>query len=244
MHFKIKSCLILALVFSFSKKTISQGNVFQNNNLVAGYTVGNNKLALPSYNDNGEYEGNPYFSKDWIKGSVKTTDNQEFSNKLLFMYDKVAGDLYFKKQDSATIMEADKNKIYSFTLITDKPHTFVRSEFYSVDYPGKFFEALVLNDKKYSLLKYTITSFQKPVTSKASQAMMESLSPGKYVDKVVYFIVLNKALQPVELKKKSFVKALNSSDAEKAEAYIKNNNGNFNESYIISMLTDINGSAQ
>jgi hypothetical protein len=62
-------------------------------------------------------EGKPYFSKDWVKGSVKTIMNEEFSNKLLFMYDKVGGRLFFKNEDSAMVMEADGGMIYSFTLI-------------------------------------------------------------------------------------------------------------------------------
>ena len=132
---------VFLLIIGFSKKTISQGNAFQNNYLVAGYAVGDNKVGLP-YEINGEHEGNPYFSKDWVKGSVKTTDNQEFSNRLLFIYDKIAGNLYFKNQDSTTIMEADKSKISSFTLITDKPHVFMQGGAFSTDYAGKFIEVL------------------------------------------------------------------------------------------------------
>lgn len=52
--------------------------------------------------------------------------NEEFSDKLLFMYDKVDGKLFFKNQDSAMIMEVDKRMIYSFTLISDRPHFYER----------------------------------------------------------------------------------------------------------------------
>ena len=240
---KCKYLFIFFVAIGFSKKGLSQGNVFQNNYVAAGYAVGDNKLALP-FEVNGQYDGNPYFSKDWVKGSVKTTDNNEFHDKLLFIYDKVDGNLYFKKQDSTTIMQADKSKIYSFTLLTDKPHTFMQGDFFSKDYAGKFFEVLLLDDKKYSLLKYTTTSFQEPETSKASQAMTESISHGKYVDKGTYFLYFDNTLQPIELKKKTFSKTLKPDDVSKADEYIKETNGNFNEAYVILMLQDINSSGQ
>jgi hypothetical protein len=236
---KWKYWFILLLVIGFSKKAITQGNVFQNNTVIVG-TV---RSSLPTYKENGEYEGNPFFSKDWVKGSVKTTDNQEFSNKLLFMYDKFTGYLYLKKQDSDTTMVDDKSKIYSFSLVTDKPHIFIRSELFSADYPGKFFEVLVLDDKRYSLLKYTEAVYEKPRTAKAAEKTV-TIAPGRFTDNVTYFISFNKVLQPVELKKKSFVKSLDPNDAAKAEAYIKNNYGDFDESYIINMLDDINEDGQ
>ena len=217
----------------------SGGNSFQSQSPYTGHLVNGFEVVLPTYNSGGE-EGNTYFSKDWIKGSVKTITNEEFSNKLLFMYDKVGGKLFFKNEDSATIMEADGGLIYSFTLVTDKPHTFMRADLFSRDYTGKFFEALVFNDKKYSLLKYTVTNFEPTTTSKASQAMTQTLSNGRYVDKVTYFLFFSNMLQPVELKKKVFPKSLPGTDYDKAEAYIKMNSGNFNESYAARLLEALN----
>ena len=137
-------------------------------------------------------------------------------------------------------MEADESKIYSFSLITDKAHLFMRGDLFSRDYTGKFFEVLVFNDKKYSFLKYTTTSFEPSVTIKASQTMTQSFSTGKYVDKINYFLFYNNILQPVELKKKTFPKALDSTAYDKAEFYIKNNNSNFNELYVTRLLETIN----
>ena len=78
----------------------------------------------------------------------------------------------------------------------------MRADLFNHDYKGEFFEALVFNDKKYSLLKYTVTNFEPTTTSKASQAMTQTLSNGRYVDKVTYFLFFSNMLQPVELKKK------------------------------------------
>ena len=234
---------VLLSAFIFFENASAQssgGNSFQSQSPYTGRLVNGFDVLLPTYNSGSDVGGKPYFSKDWVKGSVKTIKNEEFSNKLLFMYDKVGGKLFFKNEDSATIMEADGGMIYSFTLITDKPHVFMRADLFNSDYTGKFFEALVFNDKKYSLLKYTATNFEQATTSKASQAMTQTLSNGRYVDKETYFLFFNSTLQPVELKKKAFPKALNNADYDKAEAYIKMNNGNFNESYASKLLETLN----
>ena len=102
---------------------------------------------------------------------------------------------------------------------------------------------LVLDEKKYSLFKLTRTEFQHTQTSAASQAMTESISPGKYVDNATYFLYANSVLQPVELKKKNFVKAMNA-DVDKAQKYVDENKGNFNESYVIQMLNTLNSETE
>ncbi|HEX5152250.1 MAG TPA: hypothetical protein VFW07_12440 [Parafilimonas sp.] len=89
-------------------------------------------------------------------------------------------------------------------------------------------------------MKYTATDFESITTSKASQAMTQMLSAGNYIDKETYFLFYNNTLQPVEFKKKSFPKALDNADFDKAEAYIKMNNGNFNESYASKLIESLN----
>ena len=108
---------------------------------------------LPSYGLNSEGASNTYFSKDWVKGSVTTTDNQTYSEGLVFMFDKVGRQLYFKNVDSATVMQADMSKVSLFSLITDKQHIFIKGDLLNKDFSGEIFEMLVLDEKKFSLLK-------------------------------------------------------------------------------------------
>jgi hypothetical protein len=136
-------------------------------------------------------------------------------------------------------MKADMSKIASFILITDKAHTFINGNLISKDYNSKFFEVLLLDEKHYSFLKLTETDLQHAETSKASQAMTESISAGSYVDTDKYFLLVDGNLQQIELKKKSFPETLGK-DEDKAENYIKSKNGNFNETYVVNMLTSIN----
>lgn len=237
---------VLLLCFNFYQGINAQvtgGNAFQTQNIYTGYAVSGNDVVLPVYKGSSDVQGSPFFSKDWVKGSVTTTDKNTYSDKLEFMYDKTDNTLYVKNIDSNKILKADISKISSFSLITDKQHTFVKGDLVNKDYTGKFFEVLVLDEKKYSLFKLTRTEFQHTQTSAASQAMTESISSGKYVDNATYFLYANSVLQPVELKKKNFVKAMNA-DVDKAQKYVDENKGNFNESYVIQMLNTLNSETE
>jgi hypothetical protein len=237
---------VLLLCFNFCQNINAQvtgGNAFQTQNIYTGYAVSGNDVVLPVYKGGSDIQGSPFFSKDWAQGAVTTTDKNTYSDKLEFMYDKTDNTLYVKNTDSNKILKADISKISSFSLITDKQHTFIKGDLVNRDYTGKFFEVLVLDEKKYSLFKLTRTEFQHAQTSAASQAMTESISPGKYVDNVTYFLYANNVLQQVELKKKAFVKAMNAGE-DKAQTYIDENKGNFNESYVISMLNTLNSESK
>jgi hypothetical protein len=218
----------------FETIQLTGGNYFQKTDL-----VNNNDVMLPSYGLNDEGANNTFFSKDWVKGSVTTTDNQTYSEGLVFMFDKVGHQLYFKKADSATIMEADMSKVSLFSLVTDKQHIFIKGELVNKDFSGEIFEMLVLDEKKFSLLKSIINVYQQPSGSSAAKAMTQTETPGKYVDKPVYYMYANNSLQQIELKKKSFFKALGS-DELKAEAYTQNHHDNFNEEYAVNLLTYLN----
>ncbi len=219
---------------AFETIQLTGGNYFQKTGL-----VNNNDVMLPSYGLNGEGADNTYFSKDWVKGSVTTTDRQTYSDGMVFMFDKVGRQLYFKKVDSATIMEADMSKVSLFSLVTDKQHIFIKGDLLNKDFNGEIFEILVLDEKRFSLLKSIINVYQQPSGNSAAQAMTQTQTPGKYVDKPVYYIYGNNSLQQIELRKKSFFKALGP-DELKAEAYTQNHHGNFNEEYAINLIAFLN----
>lgn len=235
-------CFALVFVLcGLCAKTRAQNN-FQSSSPYTGkiVNVNGNDIMLPSYNASAvKIEGSSYFSKDWVKGSVTTTDNVVFSKNLLFMYDKTNNELYYKARDSSVTYKVDREKILAFNLITNHPHIFMKADFFDKDHAGEFFEVLVLDEKKYSLLKYVKAIYEENATSKASQAMTENFSNGRYVDNVKYFLFKNGAATEVMLKKKKFEEVLGV-DFDKAEAYLKNHNGSFNEEAAIGLLTEIN----
>ncbi|MBV9963063.1 MAG: hypothetical protein JO072_12520 [Parafilimonas sp.] len=213
---------------------LTGGNYFQKQNL-----ENNNNIGLPGYTAQDEIDNDAYLSKDWVKGSVTATDRNIYGADLVFMYDKINGNLYFRKPDSAVVMQADMDKIISFNLLTDKPHVFIKSDFFAGADKNKFYEVLVLNDKNYSLFKFTKREYQQSNDNKAAQAITQSLTSGAYQDKTTYFLYYNSVLKPVELRKAAFLDAM-VIKKDKADLYCQNHKGKFNEDYVIKMLNEIN----
>jgi len=209
----------------------------------SSYIVNNNNFVLPTYAHGGDVAGNPYFSKDWASGTLTTVDNHVFGEGLVFMYSKVDGRLFFKETDSSVVMQADAAKILSFTLNTDKPHTFVRTDAFTKEYSGNFYEVLVRGEKKYSLLKLTTAEFEENTTAAASNVMTVTSSAGSFSDKVKYYICKDGQLTQVSLKKKSFQSTI-ASDKDKAEKYFQEHSGSFNEDAAIGLITEINAQVE
>lgn len=218
---------------AFEKIQLTGGNYFQKANL-----INSNDIMLPSYGFNGEGADNTYLSKDWVKGSV-TKDNQTYSEGLVFMFDKVNRQLFFKQNNSADIMQADMSKVSVFSLVTDKQHIFIKGDLLNKDYTGEIFEIMLLNEKKFSLLKSILSVYEQPSGNSAAQAMTQTTSPGKYADHSIYYIYSNNILQQTDLKKKSLLKVLAPYEL-KAQSYMKNHKENVDEPYVIELLNFIN----
>jgi hypothetical protein len=237
MRLFFASAFSLFFISCFAQtSTVSIGDDFK---LMSNYTTSNatGYSVIPIYKSNN-IDGNPFFSTSWLPGSVVTKDGKTFDNRLQFMFDKYDNSLYYKEKDSTTIMKIDLSLVSSFTINSDKPHLFMPAGIFSKDYTGQFFEVLLF-DNKYSFLKLTQTTLQKPAYSEVAQ-VVNNAQNSKFVDKVSYFLYTNGKLQPIELKKKDFIKGLDADAAGKAEAYYKDNDGKFNEMYVINMLDDIN----
>jgi len=230
------------LLCCFLSAQVQAQNSFQSGSPYTGttVTVNGNDVMLPAYAaTKDKFEGSTYFSKEWVAGSVTTTDNTVFSANILFMYDKMNNELYYKKRDSQTTWKVDLTKVSGFSLQTDRPHIFMRADYFNKDYTGQYFEVLLLDEKKYSLLKYMKVTYEENISSKGSQAMNQNFSTGKYVDNIKYFLFKDGISTEVTLKKKRFEEALGA-DSEKAQAYFKDHGGSFNEQAAVSLIAEVN----
>ena len=230
------------LLCSFLGTQLQAQNSFQSGSPYTGttVTVNGNDVMLPAYaTTKDKFEGSTYFSKEWAAGSVTTTDNTVFGASLLFMYDKMNNELYYKKRDSQTTWKVDLTKVSGFSIQTERPHIFMRADYFNKDYTGQYFEVLLLDEKKYSLLKYMKVTYEENISSKGSQAMNQNFSTGRYVDNVKYFLFKDGISTEVTLKKKRFEEALGA-DSQKAQAYFKDHGGSFNEPAAVSLIAEVN----
>ncbi len=189
----------------------------------------------------GIVNGNQFFSSSWCEGTVSTNFNETFGKNYSFLFDKVRQELFMKWKDTAVILLADKKQISSFTLNTDRVHYFMAGSKFDPALTEIFFEVLVGNEKKYTLLKQVKTKFVK-----ADNRDMEKIKLGEnydsFVDEVTYYLFCNHFLQQVSLKAKS-IKKISSVDQNKINTYFFNHPDNkVDENFIMKLVQFLNES--
>jgi hypothetical protein len=137
------------------------------------------------------------------------------------------------------MFEADKNQIYSFTIITDKEHLFEPVSHFAPEQKNGFVEVLVKNDSSYSLIK------QVKTTRTAVRMINVKLDGGynQFSDKASYYISFKNGLpKHIHFNKKSIMAALSSSKADFVNAYFKqfNSNSRVDLQFVTSFLQKLN----
>jgi hypothetical protein len=187
-----------------------------------------------------DVDGSQFFFPDWQKGEVVTKNKEVFNTRLLFVYDKVRQELFIRQKDSSLILLGNKEDINSFTLKDGyKEYNFVNSVFYSKIKPEVFYQVLVADSSKLTLLKYIKTSFVR-----ADKTDMMKQREGKvydaYIDKYTYYIVMGKGeLQTVQLKTKSLKKTFADLNIN-PDHYLNEHTGVIDEDYVIDMVRQLN----
>jgi hypothetical protein len=195
--------------------------------------------AYQSYSNN-QVLGSPYFLPDWHKGEVITSDKQVFSDGFMFSYNKFLQELFIRTTDSSTTLLGDKNRINGFTLTDgDKQYHFANSSLFSSAKPFVYYQVLVYDSSKITLLKLVFTSFVK-----ADKNDMMKLKEGDifdaYVDNNLYYIVKGGgAPVPIELKSKSFRKVFSDLRID-SKKYMDAHYGPFDEDYLIALVRQLN----
>lgn len=214
--------------------TLGMGKEFKS---IAGFgRIQSGFEGLQTYNS-GNVNGNQFSTDSWSLGSVTTTDKQVISN-YLFLYDKVRQELFLKAKDTDLVVLADKNQIISFTINSDKPHTYYHAELYDQEQAGSFFELLVQNNK-YTLLKLTKTTFEK-----ANPNDMEKVKQGifndAFIDHTTYYIYSNNKAEKVALNQHALNKILKESRTKTDEFFTLHQNDEVNEKLLISLINYLN----
>ena len=90
-------------------------------------------------------------------------DKESFNKGLRFSYDKVRQELFIRHEESTEILLGSKMQIHSFILVGDdkKQYNFVNSSLFTNEDPQVFYQVLVSDSSKLTLLKYTKTNFRK-----------------------------------------------------------------------------------
>ncbi|MDE3144463.1 MAG: hypothetical protein KGL19_09930 [Bacteroidota bacterium] len=234
------SCCILCvnLVFSQDISAIGMQNEF---NAISKFgRVQTNGQGFQSYSS-GTVNGSQFYYPNWTAGSVITANKALIKNDMyLFLFDKVRQELFIKLKNSDTVLLADKNQIYSFTLnAPDKTPFFESGSHFDSNNKDIFYEVLVKNENAYTLLKFVKTSFVK-----ASPYDMEKIKAGnnydEFKDEITYYISYKNGLpQKVDLKEKS-IKKVFSNTKQIQDYFQQNGSAHIDEQFLIKLIQSFN----
>jgi hypothetical protein len=240
-----KSAIILPLLFIASETLFSQttnvamGQEFAELAAHQGY-ASNGFSAYQNYTSS-QVNGSQFFLSEWSRGEVVTIRKEVFNENLQFIYDKVRQEIFIRKKDSALILLANKDEIQSFSLKDDKGNQFhfVNSKLFTDERPEVYYQVLVYDSSKLSLLKYIKTTFVK-----ADYHDMMKVKEGEvydaFVDKYIYYLLkADGALQSVELKTKAVKKVFGELNIS-FQNYMSTHYGPVNEEYLIDMVKQLN----
>ena len=182
-----------------------------------------------------------FFLPDWESGEVITINNQIFYDGLVFAYDKVRQELFIRKKDSSDILTGNKEEIKSFSLKDGNQgqYHFINSKMYTAKKPEVYYQQLVYDSAKLSLLKLNSCTF---VRADPTDMMKQKQGAAKdaFVDSYSYYIVKgNNEPHPVQLKNKSVKKTLTDLNVS-PDAYLNEHPGQIDEDYLIAMIKKLN----
>jgi hypothetical protein len=196
--------------------------------------------AFQSYASN-QVNGSQFFIANWRPGEVILMDKESFKEGLMFSYDKVRQELFIRLKDSAAILQGIKEQIYSFSLVgaDGKKYHFVNSSLFTNETPEFFYQVLVYDSSRLSLLKYTKTTFVKADMTDIMK-VKEGDIYDSFVDNYTYYIVKEHGVpQIVQLKSKSLKKVFADLKID-PQKYMNDHPGSIDEDYLIDMIIQLN----
>jgi hypothetical protein len=238
------SIILPALLISTSSLSaqvtnVAMGQEFAELAAHQGY-ASNGYSAYQNYTS-GQVNGSQFFLPAWAKGEVVTIHKEVYNDGLQFIYDKVRQEVFIRKTDSLLVLLTNKDEIESFSLKDDQGirYNFVNSKMFTDEKPEVFYQVLVYDSTKLTLLKYIKTTLIKPDYHDMMKVKEGEVNDA-FVDKYIYYIVkADGVLQPVELKNKSVKKVFGELNLP-YQKYMDEHYQPVNEDYLIDLVKHLN----
>jgi hypothetical protein len=234
--------LLLSTNTLFSQAGTSTASMAQDFSQLAKEPTRSNHISNSAFQtySSGDVNGSQFFFPDWRPGEIITTRKEVFNEGLLLVYDKVRQELFIRKNDATLILLGNKDEIQSFSLKdSNKLYNFINSSLFTDERPEVFYQVLIYDSSKLSLLKYIKTTFVKAdLTDMMNQRKGEVYDA--YVDKETYYIVqASGLLRPVQLKMKSIKKNLADLHIN-ADKYLNDHPEKIDEDYLYQLISELN----
>lgn len=211
----------------------------------AGLRAGNNGgyQTIQTYTSE-TVKGSQFFSPGFMDGSVTTINNETFTGIYQFLFDKVRQELFViaksDKKPQPEVLLAEKQQVKSFTINTDREHTFVAARNYDPTNTSDFFEVLKRDDSGYTLLKLVKTTFVK-FDYRDMQKVKRGDINDEFVDKATYYISYKSGKpQEISLKKKNLAKAFQADKKAFVDNYTDSHGDDVDEAYLMILVLAVN----
>jgi len=235
----LPALLVSSVSLSAQATNVAMGQEFAALAAHQGY-ASNGFSAYQNYTS-GQVNGSQFFLPGWSKGEIVTVHKEVFNEDLQFLYDKVRQEIFIRKKDSSLVLLANKDEISSFSLKDNegKQYHFVNSKLYTDETPEVFYQVLVYDSTKLSLLKYIKTTLVKGDYHDMMKVKEGDVNDA-FVDKNTYYILKGDGmLQSVELKNKSVKKVFAELNVP-YQQYMNEHYQPVNEEYLIDMVKEMN----
>ena len=232
---------LLLLVANTNAQTASMAANLKQAGLRAGLNGG--YQTIQTYTSDN-VKGSQFFYPGFKDGAVTTISNEYITGMYQFLFDKVRQELFItsKSDKSANpeVLLAEKQQIKSFSITTDREHTFVAARIYDPTNTTDFFEVLKKDDSAYSLLKLVKTTFVK-----MDMRDMEKVKRGEFfdefVDKVTYYVSYKSGKpQEITFKKRSMPSAFRPDKKAFIDNYTDQSNENADEQFLVNLVSSVN----
>ena len=190
-------------------------------------------------------KGSQFFYQGFKDGSVTTTNNELITGIYQFLFDKVRQELFItSKSDTRPepeVLLAEKQQVKSFTITTDREHSFVAARNYDPSNTSDFFELLKKDDSAYSLLKLVKTTFVK-----MDMRDMEKVKRGEFfdefVDKVTYYVSYRSGTpKEITFKKRTMPSAFQGDKKAAVDNYTDTHaSQDVDENYLVNLVSSVN----
>ena len=200
--------------------------------------------GLQTYNS-GEVKGSQFFYQGWANGSVTTIKGEVISKNYQFLFDRVRHELFIIYKPGNTtpkeVLQAEKNQVKTFTIITDRDHVFVPGSAFHTLHLDEFYEVLEKKESAFTLLKLVKTSFVK-FDSRDMLKVKRGEMYDEFIDKTTYYIVYgSEEPKEIEFKQKSIISAIPPGKKGLVDDYF-NDNGQReqNDDFLVKLVQQLN----
>ena len=185
-------------------------------------------------------EGNRLLFKDWVKGTVLTSNNATFSPNYVYNYDLMTSQLLIKPLDAVSVLVVDRTFTKSFNLENEgKSFYFEKMPDFETKGQEQYYQ-VIGRGQKYALYKANKVKLQKADPHDRSQ-YVRGVIYDEYIPEDYYYAVMpDKSVHPFKMNKRNLYKAF-PAEQSKIESYVSaHSDDKMDDVFLAGLMNSLN----